>query len=94
MEKDLDPQKAITLVERYASNLHFRLQREEVERMRNDPAKAHLLGKFITPTFYIFKKILFKKFLMIGLLNLTEKAIQIGAIFLLDRVTDSIKDYD
>lgn len=47
-----------------------------------------------TPTFYLFRNLVMRQFLLIGLINFTSKAISILSIYFLDLVTDSIREYN
>ncbi|CAD8046142.1 unnamed protein product [Paramecium primaurelia] len=84
LEPNLKPQMAIDLVER--------IQMNELERRKRN--NISLEREYQTPTFYIFKSLFLSKFIFIGLLNFLDKAIQIGSVYLLDLVTDAIKDYN
>ncbi|CAD8049904.1 unnamed protein product [Paramecium sonneborni] len=84
LEPNLKPQLAINMVER--------IQIEELERRKRN--NLSLEREYKTPTFYILKSLFLRKFIFIGFLTFIDKAIQIGSIYLLDQVTDSIKDYN
>jgi len=43
--------------------------------MKMDPSKSELLTLNVTPTYYIFRTLLLKKFLFIGFLSFTDKAV-------------------
>jgi hypothetical protein len=61
------------------------------KRKRNN---LSLERDYRTPTFHIFKSLFLMKFLFIGLLTFADKAISIGSVYLLDSVTDAIKEYN
>lgn len=87
----MKPDTAIALVEKYILYI-FRVQREELERRKQ--LGLSLETNYKTPTFYIFKELFIWKFTLIGILTFADRAVSIGSVYLLDLVTDSIKNYN